>query len=98
MEFNILIGEFVKESDKETLFGPLTEWDKFVKMDSNTRFPQLMRTLGIFPSASQAVRCGWDKDIPEGWSEWPMGSGSKHKKLFIWKVTQWNPEWGEFSK
>ena len=86
-EFNILIGDGIQEElDKKLFFGPLEEWDKFMKIEFNFRFPQLMRQLGIFPSTSQAMKQGWDKDIPNGYSEWKIGSGKNLKRIYILKI------------
>lgn len=86
MEFNILIGDGVLESDKELFFGPLNIWDKFVKLDSESRFPHLLRQIGVFPSTSQAMKQGWNKDIPEGFSEWFIGQGKNKKWICILKI------------
>jgi hypothetical protein len=87
MEFNILIGDGILEDlDKRLFFGPLEDWDKFIKLDLAFRFPQLMRQLGIFPSTSQAMKQGWNKDIPCGFSEWKIGQGKNLKRIFILKI------------
>ena len=86
MEFNILIGDGVLETDKELFFGPLNSMDKFLKFPISHRFPQLLRELGIFPSTSQAIKNGWDKDIPDGFSTWKIGSNKNRKYIYILKI------------
>ncbi len=94
MEFNVLIGEgIIEDFDKESFFGPLNQFDKFLKMEPESRFPHLMRQLGIFPSTSQAIKNGWDKDIPEGFSHWIIGKGKSNRKdIWILKISKMDPE------
>lgn len=72
-EHNVLIGNGVQEEDKELFFGPLSDKDKFLSFREDIRFPQLMSEIGVFPSATQARKNGWDKDIPSGWSMHKVG-------------------------
>jgi len=83
-EFNIIIDTgFVQESDKELLFGPLTPEDKFIILPKVMRWPQLFRDIGIFKSSSEAMRNGWDKDIPPGWTQ--IIIGKLRNRIYIWK-------------
>ena len=82
-EFNILIGN-ISEEDKELFFGPLNKNDEFLEMPEFTRYPQLLRDVGIFKSSSQARKNGWDKDISNGWAELTIGK-LKHK-IYILKI------------
>lgn len=90
MEFNILIGEgIIEDLDKRLFFGPLHPSDKFVKVDTGAKFSHLLRQLGIFQSASQAAKAGWDKDIPEGFSHIVIGKGkSTRKDIWILKISK----------
>lgn len=99
-EFNIIIGDgVIEEVDKFTFFNfdpnnPLP-WERIIKVPDENRFPQLLKLLGMFPSTSQAMKCGWNKDIPNGWSEWKIGPKGNLRRIFILKILEWNPEWGD---
>lgn len=64
---NVVIGS-VALSDLALFFNP--EPDEPVLLSEQTRFPQLLATLGLFASGGQARKNGWDKEIPFGFSEW----------------------------
>ncbi len=84
-EFNILIGN-VSESDKKLFFGEapwVTEkrgtpevMEEFLIFPMKTKFSTLLRDLGIFKSASEALRMGW-KDIPFGFTDVTIGKFKK---------------------
>jgi hypothetical protein len=95
MEFNILIGDgIIEEVDWPLFFNPMP-MEKFIRLEPQARFPHLMRQLGIFPSASQAIKAGWDKDIPEGLSHWVIGKGkSTRKDIWILKISKIDSEFG----
>jgi hypothetical protein len=42
----------------------------------------LLAYFEIFPSVGQAKKNGWDRPIPNGWSEWKIGK--LNHKLWIW--------------
>jgi hypothetical protein len=69
-EFNVLIGAGVREADKESFFGPLRPEDEF----------------HTFVSRSDARRNGWDRDIPEGWSDFQIGK--LRRRICILKITR----------
>lgn len=79
-DFNIVVGDFVTGRDIELVFG-----NEAVNKFSTTNFAALMKLCGAFKSANDARRNGWDKEIPEGFSEWEIGK--KKIKLTILKVT-----------
>ncbi len=83
MEMNILIGKGITETDKELFFNYTPE-DKFQEFPVETKFPQLLKALGIFPSTSEARRNGWDKDIPCGWTDFEIGK--LKKRISILKI------------
>tara|TARA_Y100000034_G_C6877857_1_gene401736 strand:+ start:978 stop:1247 length:270 start_codon:yes stop_codon:yes gene_type:complete len=66
-EVNITIGDGVGLADHELFFGPIHPVDEFIRMSPETKFPDLLHQLGFFSSKSQA---GWNKEIPDGWSNW----------------------------
>ena len=41
----------------------------FAVSDRQTRWPELLKACGVFPSTSEARRSGHHKDIPDGYSE-----------------------------
>ena len=43
--------------------------DTILEVPLGWRMPQIMKLIGAFPSASQAAKNGWNKDIPAGFSE-----------------------------
>jgi len=81
-DFNIVIGDFVTEKDIELMFSG----EIVCKMPENIRFPVVMRLCGVFKSNNEARRNGWDKDIPEGFSEWVVGK--KAIRITILKATK----------
>jgi hypothetical protein len=85
MEFNILIGNGVLESDKDLFFGPLLPDDEFKWFNKQTRFPEVLADLGLFSSRSEARRNGWDKDIPKGFSD--IRIGKLKKRICILKIS-----------
>lgn len=84
LETNIVIGE-VSERDKNLFFGPVYDFDVFHIEDDDSRYPQLLKNHGFFQSTGEARRNGWDKNIPEGWSEHTIGK--KKRKVYILKNT-----------
>ncbi len=86
MEYNILIGNYIGEGDKELFFGPLTSEDKFETVPESYRWPQLIKHLAIWKSTSEAVRNGWNKDIEEGFSDKIIGK--RKTRVTILKATK----------
>jgi hypothetical protein len=84
-EFCILIGNW-EEGDKELFFGPISEKDIFIEFPVSLRYPVLLRDLGIFQSSSQASNSGWNKEIPEGFTD--MRIGKLRRRLTILKITK----------
>lgn len=83
-EINILIGN-TQEGDRDLFFGPLTDNDKFIEMEKEVRWPEILVNAGIFPSKGQARKNGWDKDIPKGWTD--ISIGKKKKRFCILNCT-----------
>jgi len=89
-EVNILIGD-ISEKDRELFFGPNADKEPFITMiDSNIKWPQLLRGLGFFRSASEAKKNGWDKDIPESFTD--VVIGKKKRRITILKAGEWQNE------
>jgi hypothetical protein len=78
-EVNVLIDE-CHSSWIETLFEP-EEGEFFTRVPIEMTWAHLLAYLQCFPSISQARKNGWNKDIPEGWSEVTIG---KARRLYIY--------------
>lgn len=74
--FNVLIGS-TNNRDIKSFFGPLDGKEIFIRLEEH-QWANLLKTLGIFSSSSQARKNGWDKEIPLGWSE---ASFKKQRKI-----------------
>ena len=62
-----------EEADKDIFFGPIESQDEFTVFDDEPTIAHLLVKWGKFPSVTQAKKNGWDKPIPEGFSEWKVG-------------------------
>ena len=71
-EFNIVIGD-VDFNFIDILFGPWSNGDSLIKLSNNVRWPELLKSIGIFSSTSQARKNGWNKDIQTGWTNITIG-------------------------
>ena len=78
-EVLVLIGE-CHSTWIETLFEP-QQGEFFIQAPTEVTWAHLLAALKCFPSVSQARKNGWDKEIPEGWSEVTIG---KARRLFIY--------------
>lgn len=58
--------------------------ETFIEYKDDIPFYVLMRDLGIFKSSSQAKKNGWDKPIPNGWSDFKVGK--KKTRICILKI------------
>ncbi|MBF84539.1 MAG: hypothetical protein CL489_08700 [Acidobacteria bacterium] len=70
----------VLDSDKELIFG-----DEEVITTEVMPLPNLLHTLGVYKSTSQARKAGRVGDIPTGYTEY---KASKKVRLFIWNPTE----------
>ena len=52
-----------------------------VVLKDNWMLAHVMHVAGLFPSVSAARKNGWNKPIPNGFSEFTVGKGKK--KVFI---------------
>lgn len=82
-EYNVLIGNGVQESDKELFFGPLTKDDKFITMQDNVRWPDVLVECNIFKSKNDARRNGWNKEIEEGFTDRQRLGKLKHRIIVL---------------
>jgi hypothetical protein len=81
------IGPGVRDDTKLSLLGPFEEDDgPFVDILPGWSMAHIMHSAGVFPSVKQAKSNGWDKPIPEGYSEFTVGK----RKLKIYIVTSLN--------
>jgi hypothetical protein len=91
IDVNILIGA-VSEQDKICFFGDdegiIPVGEIFLERDLSTRFPELLADLGLFPSRGQARKNGWDKDIPEGWTDLTIGK-LKNRVCILKRTEEW---------
>ena len=72
MDYNF-IKSSQEEKDKELFFSPITNDDTFIKIEDHMVMAHLIFAAGIFPSVSQARNNGWNKPIPEGFSDFRVG-------------------------
>lgn len=84
-EYCILIGDTL-ETDIDLFFGPITDKDIVLKMDGDIKWPDILVKCGIFKSKTQARKNGWDKDIPEGFTDHFVGK--LRKRITILKITK----------
>lgn len=69
------------ESDKELFFGPL-ENEEFHSIEQEWSMANIITTVGIFPSVSQARKNGWNKPIPKGFSDMRVGKTKTRITIF----------------
>ncbi len=77
-EFNF-IHPRVSDKDLE-LFGFMNEPNCF-HIEDNWMMAHVMHVAGVFPSVSIARKNGWNKPIPDGFSEFTVGR--RKKKVWI---------------
>lgn len=87
---NIIMGHYI-EKDKMLFFGTK---DVLIK-PMYARYPQLLRDLGIYKSATEAVRAGFDSEIPEGFSIITVGKSKKELCVLKRQIT-WKNRWESF--
>lgn len=63
-----------------------TDCSNVVEFDAGTRFPQIVRALGAFSSASDAKRNGWDKDVPWGLTIHPIRINRVRGEIIIHRM------------
>lgn len=91
-EFNIIGPLFDPRCDHK-LFTSIEEDEKGIQpeltplVDSDKTMAHLLARLGKFASVGEAKRNGWDKPIPQGWSEFTIGKAAKRWDIWIWNPT-----------
>lgn len=69
-EFNFVTGKNVRQSDIESLFNPGDEIESF---PYHWEYPDLLAHIKIFKSKSDARKNGWNKPIPNGFTDFRIG-------------------------
>lgn len=90
--FNVIIGG-VSKKDIKSFFGPIDSNEVFLKLEESN-WGSLLKTLGVFPSATQARKNGWDKDVLVGWSEVRF----KKQRVVVFVFKQPPSKWQRFRK
>lgn len=72
MDYNF-IKSSREDEDKELFFAPVTDEDIFTRIEGNMNMAHVMVTAKIFPSMSQARNNGWNKPIPQGFTDFRAG-------------------------
>ena len=84
-ELNIIIGNGVKESDKELFFG---KGEEFITLPDNATWVDIVVLAEIMPSKTQAKRNNWDKPIDSGFTSEFKGKKAKRKLITILKILE----------
>jgi hypothetical protein len=85
-EFNFI--QNILESDKELFFGPLVPGDpndEFIEIQPHWNMANIVAATGIFSSTNQARKNGFDKDIPNGYTD--MYIGKLKKRITILNIS-----------
>ena len=64
----LFIHEDLPESFRNLFFGPMEPNETFHVFTTREQMGHIMHRAGIFPSASQAMKNGWKKPVPVGFS------------------------------
>lgn len=68
-DVHILIGEGVRETDKDLFFGPLSGEEEWTYLDPSSSKEDVAVRFGLFSSKGQARKNGWGGPIPDGYTE-----------------------------
>jgi len=60
----------------------ISEIEIFIPIEDNWTMANIMSIVGIFPSVSQARKNGWNKPIPEGFSDMRVGKSKIRVAIF----------------
>lgn len=103
-QFNIVGPKFSPEVDMKLFFtdeqietGKLDVELTFIE-EADKTMAHLLTRLKKFGSVGEAKRNGWDKPIPDGWTELSIGKGAKRWDFFIWNPTTTMDEFNELDK
>jgi hypothetical protein len=61
-----------RETDKDLFFGPL-DGETFTRIEPTWNMSNIMAISVVFPSSSQARKNGWNKAIPQGFTDLYVG-------------------------
>ena len=64
-----------------------------IMINSSWMMAHIMHRIGLFPSVGIARKNGWNKAIPEGFSEWTVGKN----KIKVWILNEFNELQGTIS-
>ena len=82
-EWNFFLSS--QETDKELFFGPLDD-ETFTQIEPEWSMANIMMVVGIFPSVNQARKNGWNKPIPDGFSDIRVGKAKTRVTIFKEKL------------
>jgi len=80
VEFNFIHKDH--ECDKDLFFGPIVSEDEFISLEDNWTMANIVCEAKIFPSLSQARKNGYDKKIPDGFTDIKIGK-LKHRIVIL---------------
>lgn len=81
------ISKNTTEKDLNLFFGPLKN-EEFIEIQPKWCMAHIMHNIGLFKSITQARKNGWDKPIPEGWTEITVGQKAKKQDIFILNIKE----------
>jgi len=73
----------VSDEDLELFFGPDPKSEEFVVIEDHWTMANILVNANIFPSISQARKCGENKPIPPGFTIITRGKKKNRKELVI---------------
>jgi hypothetical protein len=80
-EYNFIRSD--DPNDKDLFFGPL-QGEEFTDIQPYWNMAHIMKAANVFPSVSQAGKCGWGKPIPLGFTD--MRCGKRKTRITILSV------------
>ena len=84
-DYNVLVNKHLR-GDEETLFF---DGEVVNKVPAETTLLDIVVAAGVFPSKAQARRCGWVREIPDGFSRFER-IGKRRVNITIFKPTKDN--------
>ena len=85
---NFLIGDGVKESDKDIFFGGGELEEKFVRLGDKATWADIAVEMGIFVSKTQARKNGYGGEIVDGWTDTETENPIRRKRTGIGKLNK----------
>lgn len=59
--------------------------EEFIEIEDGWIMANIMAAIGLFPSATQARKNGWNKPIPEGFTNMRVGKDKKRVTIYMEK-------------